>query len=151
MFTSGNTSPCHHSLHLFVKTDESQQAGIVQKLSDQALKKFLPGIKSVTFSVSDERRYSALRQAIEIEVNDGVVTNLEAKGDGVQSLVALGLRRHLLEENREKLTYIFAVEEPEAHLHADAIHELKKVLNELSDVDQLVITTHSGILEHNLI
>ncbi|KPH87851.1 hypothetical protein GLUCOINTEAF2_0204042 [Komagataeibacter intermedius AF2] len=29
MFTSGNTSPCHHSLHLFVKTDESQQAGIV--------------------------------------------------------------------------------------------------------------------------
>ncbi|XRB30955.1 hypothetical protein F7H86_13755 [Novacetimonas hansenii] len=37
MFTSGNTSPCHHSLHLFVKTDESQQAGIVQKLSDQAL------------------------------------------------------------------------------------------------------------------
>ncbi|EGG78967.1 hypothetical protein SXCC_00032 [Gluconacetobacter sp. SXCC-1] len=39
MFTSGNTSPCHHSLHLFVKTDESQQAGIVQKLSDQALRK----------------------------------------------------------------------------------------------------------------
>ncbi|XRB28998.1 hypothetical protein F7H86_01500 [Novacetimonas hansenii] len=40
MFTSGNTSPCHHSLHLFVKTDESQQAGIVQKLSDQALRKY---------------------------------------------------------------------------------------------------------------
>ncbi|WP_339078849.1 hypothetical protein [Novacetimonas hansenii] len=35
---SGNTSPCHHSLHLFAKTDESQHAGIVQKLSDQALK-----------------------------------------------------------------------------------------------------------------
>ncbi|MEG3348117.1 hypothetical protein FYB92_02920 [Novacetimonas sp. GS1] len=38
MFVSGNTSPCHHSLHLFAKTDESQHAGIVQKLSDQALK-----------------------------------------------------------------------------------------------------------------
>ncbi|WP_146220783.1 hypothetical protein, partial [Gluconacetobacter entanii] len=34
----GNTSPCHHSLHLFAKTDESQQAGIVQKLSDRALR-----------------------------------------------------------------------------------------------------------------
>jgi len=34
---SGNTSPCHHSLHLFAKADESQHAGIVQKLSDQAL------------------------------------------------------------------------------------------------------------------
>ncbi|MFT9454222.1 hypothetical protein, partial [Komagataeibacter saccharivorans] len=31
-------SPCHHSLHLFAKTDESQHAGIVQKLSDQALR-----------------------------------------------------------------------------------------------------------------
>ncbi|PYD81426.1 hypothetical protein CFR80_11705 [Komagataeibacter oboediens] len=39
MFTSGNTSPCHHSLHLFVKTDESQQTGIVQKLSDRALRR----------------------------------------------------------------------------------------------------------------
>ncbi|MEG3350331.1 hypothetical protein FYB92_14810 [Novacetimonas sp. GS1] len=39
MFVSGNTSPCHHSLHLFAKTDESQHAGIVQKLSDQALRK----------------------------------------------------------------------------------------------------------------
>ncbi|XRB30650.1 hypothetical protein F7H86_11935 [Novacetimonas hansenii] len=38
MFVSGNTSPCHHSLHLFAKTDESQHAGIVQKLSDQALR-----------------------------------------------------------------------------------------------------------------
>ncbi|MBC9009656.1 histidine phosphatase family protein [Acetobacter tropicalis] len=34
---SGNTSPCHYSLHLFAKTNESQHAGIVQKLSDQAL------------------------------------------------------------------------------------------------------------------
>ncbi|XRB26545.1 hypothetical protein F1645_05685 [Novacetimonas hansenii] len=40
MFVSGNTSPCHHSLHLFAKTDESQHAGIVQKLSDQALRGF---------------------------------------------------------------------------------------------------------------
>lgn len=39
MFVSGNTSLCHQSLHPFAKTDESQHAGIVQKLLDQALKK----------------------------------------------------------------------------------------------------------------
>ncbi|ATJ91011.1 hypothetical protein CIW82_10245 [Acetobacter tropicalis] len=39
MFVSGNTSPCHQSLHLFAKMDESQRAGIVQKISDQALSK----------------------------------------------------------------------------------------------------------------
>ncbi|MGY6771232.1 hypothetical protein, partial [Komagataeibacter sp. NFXK3] len=57
MFTSGNTSPCHHSLHLFVKTDESQQAGIVQKLSDQALRDWLKrmGIPQGGKSIADVR------------------------------------------------------------------------------------------------
>ena len=112
----------------------------------ETLKVFLPSMKSVTFSVNDEQRYSALRQSISIEVDDGVVTSLDAKGDGVQSLVALGLRRHLLEESREQRAYIFAVEEPEAHLHPDAIHELRDVLSDVAKVDQLIITTHSGIL-----
>lgn len=112
----------------------------------ETLKVFLPTMKSVTFSVNEEQRYSALRQSISIEVDDGVVTSLEAKGDGVQSLVALGLRRHLLEESREQRAYIFAVEEPEAHLHPDAIHELRDVLSDVAKVDQLIITTHSGIL-----
>ncbi|KAA8384204.1 hypothetical protein FOH24_10145, partial [Acetobacter tropicalis] len=34
--------PCHYSLHLFAKTNESQHAGIVQKLSDQALRSSPP-------------------------------------------------------------------------------------------------------------
>ncbi|XRB29054.1 hypothetical protein F7H86_01870 [Novacetimonas hansenii] len=48
MFVSGNTSPCHHSLHLFAKTDESQHAGIVQKLSDQALRARSESFSSLT-------------------------------------------------------------------------------------------------------
>ncbi len=83
---------------------------------------------------------------MDINVDDGVVTSLEAKGDGIQSLVALGLRRHILEESRTHQAYIFAIEEPESHLHSDAIYELKKVLNEISETDQLIITTHSGLL-----
>ncbi|PBN43760.1 hypothetical protein SxD43FB_10255 [Sphingobium sp. D43FB] len=34
----GNTSPCHHSLHLFGMRRESQHAGIAQQLSDRTLK-----------------------------------------------------------------------------------------------------------------
>lgn len=111
----------------------------------RTLKEFLPGIRSVKFTINDENRYSALRQ-INIDIDDGVVTSLEAKGDGVQSLVALGLRRHQLEQLREKRTYIFAIEEPEAHLHSSAIYDLKTVLNDLSNIDQIIVTTHSGLL-----
>jgi putative ATP-dependent endonuclease of the OLD family len=110
------------------------------------LKAFVPGIRAVNFSVNDERRYSALRHSIEITIDDGDITNLDAKGDGIQSLVALGIRRHALEESRAKRTYIFAIEEPEAHLHPNAIHELRIVLDQLSTTDQIVLTTHSGLL-----
>jgi len=37
MLAPGNTSPCHHSLHLFAKRRESQHAGIAQQLSVRAL------------------------------------------------------------------------------------------------------------------
>lgn len=113
--------------------------------STETLRAFLPDIKNVEFRVSDERRYSALRQSIDITVDDGAKTHLSQKGDGVQSLVALGLRRHVLEENRKLNTYLFAIEEPEAHLHAEAIYALKSVINELSEQDQIIITTHNGI------
>lgn len=112
----------------------------------ETLKSFVPGVKSVNFSVNDERRFQALRQSIDITVDDGVLTSLSAKGDGIQSLVALGLRRHALEDARLGGSYIFAIEEPEAHLHPDAVHELKDVLHDLSRVDQIIITTHSGSL-----
>lgn len=125
------------------------QAPILEAFSfrvTQTLQSFIPSIKSVKFQVSDERRNFALRQSVDIQVDDGSVTHLESKGDGVQSLVALGLRRHAIEERRQKNSYIFAIEEPEAHLHPDAIHELRGVLRELATADQMILTTHSGIL-----
>lgn len=124
------------------------QEPVLNAFSDkmtETLKAFLPGIRSVRFTINDEKRYSALRQ-INIDIDDGAVTSLESKGDGVQSLVALGLRRHQLEQLRERQTYIFAIEEPEAHLHSSAIYDLKTVLTDLSNVDQIIITTHSGLL-----
>jgi hypothetical protein len=119
--------------------------GFSTRVTD-TLKAFLPSIKSVQFSVNDERRFNALRHNIDISVDDGNVTSLDSKGDGIQSIVALGLRRHALEETRNKSSYIFAIEEPEAHLHPDAIHELRSVISDLGNIDQIILTTHSPLL-----
>lgn len=124
------------------------QRPILEHLSKRVtgtLKQFVPGIKAVSFTVSDEDRYSALRRSVAITIDDGVVTSLESKGDGIQSLVALGVRQHALEEQRAKRSYIFAIEEPEAHLHPNAVHELRGVLDALSKTDQIVVTTHSPL------
>jgi predicted ATP-dependent endonuclease of OLD family len=132
-----------------VEAIRALQKPILDGFSDkitETLKSFLPRINSVQFSVNDERRFNALRHDIDISVDDGNVTSLESKGDGIQSIVALGLRRHALEEQRRGSSYIFAIEEPEAHLHPDAIHELRSVISDLGGADQVVLTTHSPLL-----
>lgn len=111
----------------------------------KTLKLFLQDVKSVKFSVDDEERFTALRRSVRITVDDGHPTSLEAKGDGVQSLVALGMRRHATATTNTSRSYIFAIEEPEAHLHPNAIHVLKNTIDEISNKDQVIITTHSPI------
>jgi putative ATP-dependent endonuclease of OLD family len=116
------------------------------KLVTETTKKFIPNVKSVAFSINEKERILALRKTIQIHVDDGTDTPLEAKGDGIQSLVALGLRRHIIDSQRGNKAYIFAIEEPEAHLHPNAVHELKSVISDISRDDQIIVTTHSPIL-----
>jgi polyhydroxyalkanoate synthesis regulator phasin len=83
-----------------MKKIEEIQKPILQKLEDRiqsTLVQFLPSIKKVTFEVETERRYRAMRRSCDIIVDDGTPTTLEYKGDGVQSLAALGIMRHASE------------------------------------------------------
>lgn len=76
---------------------------------------------------------------MKVFIDDGTSTTLETKGDGVQSLAAIGLLRGLSEHGRNT---ILALEEPESHLHPGAIHRLRDVVFELSAKHQVVLTTH---------
>lgn len=123
---------------------QSLQEPLLRTLSDSikdTLIKFLPDISDVELQISSERRYRALRQC-EIVVNDGEPTLLQYKGDGVQSLAALGIMRHASERLGTATNLVIAIEEPESHLHPNAIHGLRDVLSELSQKHQLVISTH---------
>lgn len=121
-------------------------ADALQPLQDRVLegvRKFLPDVTSVSIRSSAARRLSS--PEVEISIDDGQETALSAKGDGVQSLVAISLVRTLAQQSPE-LTYVLAVEEPEAHLHPGAIHKLREVLDELAERDQVILTTHNSIL-----
>lgn len=104
---------------------------------------FLPSVKRVQITSPRERRSQALSRAIGIEIDDGNSTLLDRKGDGVKSLVALALMRHASEAQDTNCASIVAIEEPEAHLHPSAIHELRDVLVGLSETRQVVLTTHA--------
>ena len=106
---------------------------------------FLPSVKSVNLMSHQRERSRALRRNIEIEVDDGELTKLERKGDGVQSLVTLALMRHASQQTASGLSSVIAIEEPESHLHPRAIHELREVIETLSEHNQVVLSSHSPL------
>lgn len=126
------------ALNQIAKLQEPILRRISEKITDP-LKQFIPQIKDVAVSISEEKRYRALRGSCEIIIDDGTPTSIERKGDGVKSLAAISLLRGSKEVGRAS---ILALEEPESHLHPGAIHRLRNVIEELSNDYQVVITTH---------
>jgi predicted ATPase len=125
------------------------QQPVLNKISASikvTLKEFLPNVKEVQVSISQEERFRALRRACEIVVDDGTPTHLNRKGDGVQSLAALSLMRHASQSGGVARNSILAIEEPESHLHPNAIHQLKSVLTEIARKHQIIMTTHCPLL-----
>ncbi len=121
------------------------QQPILDQLSKSiqaTLSGFLPEVTGVEIHISEDRRSQALRQSCEIILNDGTPTQLRYKGDGAQSLTALSLMRHTTERAALGRHLLLAIEEPESHLHPNAIHQLKSVLQEISGKRQVVITSH---------
>jgi predicted ATPase len=127
---------------------EAIQKPILERISSSikdTLKEFLTAVKDVQVTVSQERRYHALRHSCDIKVDDGTATLLQHKGDGMQSLAALSLMRHVSERGARGRQLILAIEEPESHLHPNAIHQLKRVLNEMSSKHQIIMTSHNPL------
>lgn len=141
------------------KINELQQ-NLLDKLSTQLLEPlqiFLPSIHDIKIQLmsrSDNNRIM-LGRDFDIKIDDGVQTSISNKGDGIKSLVTLALLRE--RSNRKGSASIIAIEEPESHLHSGAIHALVDVINNISDNNQVIITTHNPLfvqrnhLSHNII
>ncbi len=133
---------------LALKKIEELQKPILETLSNSifhTLKQFLPEVKKVKIELPHSERIQAFRRGTEISVDDGTMTPLSYKGDGVQSLAALGIIRHASDRSGKGKKFVIAIEEPESHLHPNAIHELKEVIDVLSAKHQIIITSHNPL------
>lgn len=143
-----------------MKELDGLQRPVLQELAKNisaSVREFLPSVVGIDLRIRQSVRNRALRQLTDIVVDDGVATNLKHKGDGVQSLVALALMRHTSSTRSGKKHSLVAIEEPESHLHPRAIHELRKVVDDLRSTNQIILTTHSPIfvnrssIENNIV
>ena len=78
----------------------------------------------------------------ELYINDWTETKIEYKWDWIKSLVSISLLHKLWEGGKNGLV---AIEEPEVHLHPEAIHYLNDVINELWNSWQILISTHNPL------
>lgn len=127
----------------------------LNSLGDQLLeplKNFLPNIKGVSFKIKSpeylfgeiisKNTPSLFRNEIDMIIDDGTPTSISTKGDGIKSLVTLAI---LKERKSIDGVSVIAIEEPESHLHSGAIHNLVEVINNISQNNQVIISTHNPL------
>lgn len=115
--------------------------GIAKKVQN-TLQTFIPSIKNVKIDIEESIRRSSLRRAVEVSIDDGVLTNIEYKGDGIKSLATLAM---LTDRYNVDQSSIIAIDEPEAHLHPGSIRQLNNILQGLVKDNQVIIATHNQL------
>ena len=122
------------------------QKPVLEQLSQKiksSLCELLPNINDVTIDIVENRRRNSYRRDLDIQIDDGNLTSLEFKGDGVKSLAAMALLKDMsLEKGSISL---IAIEEPESHLHPGAIHILRDTIYSLTSTSQVIVSTHNPL------
>lgn len=111
--------------------DVKQEISDVETELISELQQYLPDVRGLTFDVG-ELDIDRLVSVGDVEIDDGAKTPLALKGDGFKSLFTISLLQYIARQ-RFGSNLIFAIEEPEAHLHSSAIYEIKSTLRSLAE------------------
>ncbi len=151
-----STSPDYQAFkdqfdHLFNKQDSEVRIEL-NNLGDRVqvfLQKQFPEDTTVKFSVENPV-FDDLLKNFETEVDDGVKTTAEEKGDGMQRAIMLSIIQAYAQYRKEKRItrdFLFLIDEAELHLHPSGQRALKNALLDIADEgDQVFVNTHSSVL-----
>lgn len=118
-----------------------------ERVSSYLSKQFAEGAE-VTFRIENPAVEDMLKK-FETEVDDGIKTKAEEKGDGMQRAVILAIVQAYADFRRDKgiaRSFLFLIDEAELHLHPTAQRSLKNALRDITDSGgQVLISSHSPI------
>lgn len=81
--------------------------------------------------------------------DQGYEINIANKGTGIQRLFMVSYFQYLAEQTSEnEKSYIFVIEEPETFLHPGAQRTLLDSLKRIAEVHQVIISTHSPVIDN---
>lgn len=122
------------------------------KVETYLSKQFSEGAE-VTFRIENPEIEDMLKK-FETEVDDGIKTRAEDKGDGMQRAVMLAIVQAYADYRREKgiaRNFVFLIDEAELHLHPTAQRSLKEALRDIVENNgQVFINSHSSIFANEV-
>lgn len=132
--------------------------GKVEGQLRDTVKHLMPSVRHVTLTVDVEASKEIFSQGVMIRVDDGVLTDVLDKGDGMQRSLIFALLQMLIESVRVKdatggaRPIILAIEEPELYIHPHCQRLVFNVLKgfagvdkegETTGIDQVLYATHA--------
>lgn len=126
----------------YIKEMEKKKLESLAKRVREPLSRFIPEIRDIDlYKVYETMPRRTNRSKIAIDIDDGVKTSLSNKGDGVKSLFTIAILSQLSSKGQRMII----IDEPENHLHPEAIHFIDVVLQDLSKENQILISSHNPI------
>jgi len=122
----------------------------------ELLKKLMPSVTGISMSVEVDDIKDMFSGGISLAVNDGIETDVLAKGHGLQRCIVFTLLQTLIMNEREQLlsdtepspdspSIILAIEEPELYIHPQLSKLFFDVMKDFSASDQVIYATHSPL------
>lgn len=123
----------------------------------ELLKKLMPSVQKVSMAIIIEEMKDIFSSGVCLSVDDGVDTDVLAKGHGLQRCIVFTLLQSLIMNERNQLIksedysavghhhIILAIEEPELYIHPQLCKLFYDVMKEFSQTDQVIYSTHSPL------
>lgn len=139
----------------FTGGDESEtRFREMQELEDKigkTISELIPGVRA-KLGVNFPNFVDVVSRSLNLTLDDGIETDVEFKGHGLQRSVIFALLRlygEILAEAPQSGSHtanslIIAIEEPELYLHPHHQRRFYDVLKQISEINQVVFCTHSS-------
>jgi len=129
---------------------------VERKITD-LLRKVMPSVTGVSLAVEVDEVKDLFSAGVSLSVNDGVNTDVLAKGHGLQRCIVFTLLQTLILNERNQLMaagdgaqvssnpIILLIEEPELYIHPQLSKLFFDVMASFAETDQAIYTTHSPL------
>jgi putative ATP-dependent endonuclease of OLD family len=131
-------------------------AAVETKITE-LLRRVMPSVTGVSLAVEVEEIKDLFSAGVSLSVNDGVDTDVLAKGHGLQRCIVFTLLQTLIlnernqliaDDNGAKLSpdpIILLIEEPELYIHPQLSKLFFDVMTSFAETDQVIYSTHSPL------